>query len=63
MDGTVLFLDHDMIQATELKLVLSTFEQLSRLKLILTKVNFSVTVLTVYARMFDTGWEVSLSNI
>ena len=27
-DGTILFVDHDISQATELKLVLSAFEQL-----------------------------------
>lgn len=37
-DDTTLFLDHDILQIKDLKLVLSTFEQLSGLKINLHKV-------------------------
>ena len=44
-DDTILFLDHDMLQAKELKLVLSTFEQLSGLK-----INFHKSELFTYGK-------------
>ena len=47
-DDTILFLDHNMLQARELKLVLSTFEQLSGLK-----INFHKSELFTYGKAKD----------
>ena len=47
--------DHDMLQAKELKLVLSTFEQLSGLKLFFTKVNFYAM-----ARLRTVNWNMHI---
>ena len=47
-DDTILFLDHDTLQAKELKLVLSTFEQLSGLK-----INFHKSELFTYGKAKD----------
>ncbi|XP_062188905.1 uncharacterized protein LOC133892218 [Phragmites australis] len=47
-DDTILFLDHDMIKAKDLKLVLSTFEQLSGLK-----INFHKSELFCYGAAKD----------
>ena len=47
-DDTILFLDHGMLQAKELKLVLSTFEQLSGLN-----INFHKSELFCYGAAKD----------
>ena len=47
-DDTILFLGHDTLQVSELKLVLSTFEQLSGLK-----INFPKSELFTYSKAKD----------
>ena len=47
-DDTILFMDHDLLQAKDLKLVLSTFEQLSGLK-----INFHKSELFCYGSAKD----------
>jgi hypothetical protein len=51
-DDTILFMNHDMLQAKDLKLVLSTFEQLSRLK-----INFHKSELFCYGLSKDSQQE------
>jgi hypothetical protein len=41
VDDTILFIKHDLVQAKNLKLVLSAFEQLSGLKKVFTKGNYT----------------------
>ena len=43
-DDTILFLEHDLLKAVNMKLILCLFEQLSGLQLIFIKVNFSALV-------------------
>jgi hypothetical protein len=44
IDDTIIFLYHDLERARNLKVLLCTFEQLSALKLTITRVKYFVTV-------------------
>ena len=52
VDDTILFVDHDMLQAKKLKLALSTFEQISGLK-----INFHKSELFCYGTTKDCEME------